>query len=70
MEVKGVGGSSGSSYGTLAFPEQQAQIILEYARETGQHAAEKLIDEIRDWGGHPEIMSARTEHGALEQRFR
>lgn len=45
----------------LAFPESEAQTIVEYARKTGEEAAEQLVDKIRDWLGHPEVVMERAE---------
>jgi hypothetical protein len=46
---------------TTPFPEQSAQIIIEYATRTGYHAAVVLIDKVRDWLGHPEVVMERAE---------
>lgn len=43
------------------FPEETARVIVDYAKETGQEAAIKLIDKIRDWLGHPEVVMERAE---------
>lgn len=43
------------------FPEESARVIVDYAKETGQEAAIKLIDKIRDWLGHPEVVMERAE---------
>lgn len=43
------------------FPEEPAQIIIEYAKETGHDAAVALIDKIRDWLGHPEVVMERAK---------
>jgi hypothetical protein len=43
------------------FPEESAQIIIEYAKETGHDAAVALIDKIRDWLGHPEVVMERAK---------
>lgn len=45
----------------LAFPESEAQIIIEYARKTGETAAEAIIDKVRDWLGHPDVVMGRAE---------
>jgi uncharacterized protein YukE len=36
------------------FPEQPAQVVIEWAEKAGQTAIRGIIDEIRDWLGHPE----------------
>ena len=43
------------------FPEDPAGKIVDYAKETGQEAAVALIDKIRDWLGHPEVVMERAE---------
>lgn len=44
-----------------AFPEAEAQTIIEYARKTGEPAAEAIVDDVRDWLGHPETVLDRAE---------
>ena len=36
------------------FPEQPAQVVIEWAEKAGQTVIRGIIDEIRDWLGHPE----------------
>jgi hypothetical protein len=43
------------------FPEDSAGKIKDCARETGQEDAVGLIDKIRDWLGHPEVVMERAE---------
>lgn len=45
----------------LAFPESEAQIIVAYARRTGETAAEELIERIRDWLGRPDVVMDRAD---------
>ncbi|MQA87891.1 MAG: hypothetical protein GEV03_25515 [Streptosporangiales bacterium] len=45
----------------LAFPEAEAQTIIEYARRTSAPAAEAIVDRVRDWLGHPETVTDRAE---------
>lgn len=45
----------------MAFPEAEAQTIAEYARRTGEPAAEELVGKIRDWLGHPEVVLDRAD---------
>lgn len=46
------------------FPEDSAGKIKDYARETGQEAAIALIDKIRDWLGHPEVVMEGRDLGS------
>lgn len=39
-----------------AFPEEEAQKVVEYAVKAGQFAVVKVVAEIRDWLGHPEVV--------------
>ncbi|GAA3355773.1 MULTISPECIES: hypothetical protein [Saccharopolyspora] len=39
-----------------AFPDREAAIVVEYAEKTGRYVIVRVIDEIRDWLGHPEVV--------------
>ncbi|MGI8311407.1 hypothetical protein [Saccharopolyspora hattusasensis] len=38
------------------FPEEQAAKIIEYAEKTGQDVIVRIVNEVRDWLGHPEAV--------------
>jgi uncharacterized protein YukE len=43
--------------GTEMWPEQSVQVVIEWAEKAGQATIRGIIDEIRDWLGHPEEVS-------------
>ncbi|WP_141658745.1 hypothetical protein [Carbonactinospora thermoautotrophica] len=53
MSVPTVSGAPG----VVAFPEEAARTVVEYAQKAGQTIVIKIIDEIRNWLGHPEIVN-------------
>ncbi|MCO1582650.1 hypothetical protein M8C13_43590 [Crossiella sp. SN42] len=42
------------------FPEAEAAQVREYGAKVGQAAVAKLVDTIRDWFGHPEVVSSHA----------
>lgn len=39
-----------------AFPEREAGIVVEYAKKAGREVIVQVVNEIRDWLGHPEVV--------------
>jgi uncharacterized protein YukE len=54
----------------VAFPEDRARKVLEYAARLGEHAVKEVIDKIRDVFGHPEKIVPLADSWGLDAKVK